>query len=220
MRKFWLSFTGLSMIVMFADSCRKDELLDLSAVSFTYSHPTGILPVAITFVATVPASNTVAWNFGDGQTGSGISPVHTYAAQGIYGVVLTTTSPDGVITTRTDSVKVFPYTQLTISQITVTIPHPAYMHYTLVNSQGNLLYDAAFANDTTTGVSMTNNPFPLLVVTDLQHSMTVEIWNYTSIISRIYLSPKTYIQNTLPFPTVFSGSESQGRTASLNVTWN
>lgn len=36
-----------------------------------------------------------AWNFGDGQSGSGISPVHSYTAAGVYIVSLTVTDPYG-----------------------------------------------------------------------------------------------------------------------------
>ena len=34
---------------------------------------------------------TYAWDFGDGSTGSGVSPQHTYAAGGTYTVTLTVT---------------------------------------------------------------------------------------------------------------------------------
>ena len=36
-----------------------------------------------------------AWDFGDGNTGSGVSPTHTYAAAGSYAVTLTVTDDDG-----------------------------------------------------------------------------------------------------------------------------
>lgn len=39
-----------------------------------------------------------AWQFGDGQTGSGVSPSHTYAASGSYTVTLTVTSSAGTST--------------------------------------------------------------------------------------------------------------------------
>jgi VCBS repeat-containing protein len=37
------------------------------------------------------------WDFGDGNTGSGINPTHTYAAAGTYTVTLTVTDNDGVV---------------------------------------------------------------------------------------------------------------------------
>ena len=41
------------------------------------------------------------WNFGDGNTGSGVSPSHTYAAAGSYIVNLTVTDDDGASDTAT-----------------------------------------------------------------------------------------------------------------------
>jgi PKD repeat protein len=38
-----------------------------------------------------------AWNFGDGQTGSGINPSHTFAVGGIYSVSLTVTDDDAAV---------------------------------------------------------------------------------------------------------------------------
>jgi PKD repeat protein len=39
---------------------------------------------------------TYAWEFGDGNTGSGVTPTHTYAAANVYNVILTVTDNDGV----------------------------------------------------------------------------------------------------------------------------
>lgn len=38
---------------------------------------------------------TYAWDFGDGSTGSGVAPSHTYADNGSYTVTLTVNDPDG-----------------------------------------------------------------------------------------------------------------------------
>jgi DNA/RNA endonuclease G (NUC1) len=42
-----------------------------------------------------------SWSFGDGATGEGASPSHTYLQDGVYDVTLTATDNDGLVTTAT-----------------------------------------------------------------------------------------------------------------------
>ena len=46
------------------------------------------------------------WDFGDGAHGTGVAPVHTYAAGGTYSVILTVTDDTGAADTDTESVSV------------------------------------------------------------------------------------------------------------------
>ena len=46
---------------------------------------------------------TYAWNFGDGTTGTGVAPPHTYAAAGNYAVMVTATNTSGLSATSTSS---------------------------------------------------------------------------------------------------------------------
>jgi PKD repeat protein len=218
MRKNRLLWIIASLLVIFLWSCQKDQLGDLNAVSYTYSHNTGVLPVTVTFVDTVPPSSTVSWDFGDGQTGSGMTVSHTYAAEGLYKVMLSATT-DGVTIKRTNTVEVYPYTQIVISQVDVTIPNPAWMHYIVRNSSGAAILDTQYASYSTVGLSLVSTPVPPLVINDFLHPFKVEIWNYSSVISALSFSPGTYLQSTLPFQTVFSGSDTQGRTVKMNVSW-
>jgi PKD repeat protein len=47
-----------------------------------------------------------AWEFGDGATGVGPQPSHTYGAPGVYNVVLTVTDYDGASSTCTTTVEI------------------------------------------------------------------------------------------------------------------
>lgn len=54
--------------------------------SFTHS---GISPVSFTYTGTMLSLDSVVWNFGDGHTGTGTTPSHTYTASGTYSVCAT-----------------------------------------------------------------------------------------------------------------------------------
>lgn len=68
----------------------------VSAVAIA-SPLTGAAPLAVSFSASGSTDSqnqplTYAWNFGDGATGTGISPSHTYAQDGVYTAVVTATN--------------------------------------------------------------------------------------------------------------------------------
>jgi PKD repeat protein/glucose/arabinose dehydrogenase len=64
----------------------------------------GSLPLEVTFSAAGSAdpdaqSLTYAWDYGDGDSASGVSPVHTYTVAGIYPALLTVTDSLGLTAT-------------------------------------------------------------------------------------------------------------------------
>lgn len=54
------------------------------------------------------AFTTYNWNFGDGNSSTGLSPTHNYAAGGTYNVTLTVTNGVGCVSTSTQTVTVLP----------------------------------------------------------------------------------------------------------------
>lgn len=62
--------------------------LPLAAINFSQQGAT------INLTATGPNTNTYFWDFGDGQTASGISTSHTYLSNGNYNLELKVTSPE------------------------------------------------------------------------------------------------------------------------------
>jgi uncharacterized repeat protein (TIGR01451 family) len=82
----------------------------LSSVSFTYAPLEPVIRSPVVFTAThlppgATAPITYAWNFGDGSTGSGATPSHTYTVSGTKRVRLTAynrCTPAGVSATPVD----------------------------------------------------------------------------------------------------------------------
>lgn len=76
--------------------------------SFTLSptNPGMSQPVYFNASASIPLTSTFYWTFGDGNTGTGMMPTHTYTTAGTYTVTLTLLSPTGqqASTTRTVTV--------------------------------------------------------------------------------------------------------------------
>ena len=75
--------------------------------SFTSDQNTVCLGVPITFTnASVGNGATYLWSFGDGSTETTTSPVHTYAAGGVYNVVLTVTDTIPCTVSTSESIDV------------------------------------------------------------------------------------------------------------------
>jgi hypothetical protein len=63
-----------------------------ASASFTTSVPNGSAPLTIAVDATGSSGDSFAWDFGDGQTATGVTASHTYAHAGSYTVTLTATA--------------------------------------------------------------------------------------------------------------------------------
>ena len=77
-------------------------------LSIAASPSSGQIPLAVSFTAT-PSGGippyTVAWNFGDSATGTGLTATHTYTAGGTFTVQATVTDSDSVTASATTTVQ-------------------------------------------------------------------------------------------------------------------
>lgn len=100
------SLVGMSLPTLQSNIANGTLCADLSG-NFVTVTITSSCPLTASFVHTLDqteydfnASNSVgatsyAWNFGDGTTGTGVSPSHTYTSSGTYNVTLTITGACG-----------------------------------------------------------------------------------------------------------------------------
>jgi len=68
-----------------------------------------------------------AWDFGDGETGGGVTVIHTYADKGVYTVVLTVTDAAGKTGSRSHTVEALnrpPVAEFTPSVYTTPVNQP------------------------------------------------------------------------------------------------
>jgi len=76
---------------------------------FTFSPSDPLVGETVTFTDASTDDGTIVsqdWDFGDGSTGTGASPTHTYDAAGDYSVVLTVEDDEGATATSTQTVTV------------------------------------------------------------------------------------------------------------------
>ncbi len=67
-----------------------------------------------------------AWNFGDGTTGTGVTPTHIYSANGTYTVTLTITDDDKRTDTANSTVVIKPFTSIETSNTTLLTVNAEY----------------------------------------------------------------------------------------------
>jgi PKD repeat protein len=82
------------------------EACDVLDVNFTYTAVSNGLTIDFTNTTNSGVATTLNWDFGDGNTGSGNNPSHTYAAEGFYDVTLTAVNACDDTTTVTQNINV------------------------------------------------------------------------------------------------------------------
>ena len=111
------------------------------AASASASPVSGDAPLAVTFGGTASGGRppySYAWTFGDGTTGSGANPTHTYTAPGVYGANLTVRDSG---------------TNVTTASVTVSVAAPLAVLATATPSSGPAPLTVRFTAATTGGTS-------------------------------------------------------------------
>jgi PKD repeat protein len=85
------------------------SVTSLPAPTSAFTYGGSFLNVTLDASTSVDGNGTIVsyqWNFGDGNTGSGVTTSHTYAVPGTYSITLTIEDNDGIQSTNTQSVTV------------------------------------------------------------------------------------------------------------------
>lgn len=122
------------VIVNSSNTCRAADTITLTSVPMpTASYTSTVTGGQADFTGTATNYNSIEWDFGDGNTGTGLTPSNTYAANGAYWVCMsaigdcdTVTTCDSVYVTTLSvgtiewgEVSVFP--NPTVDKVTVSI---------------------------------------------------------------------------------------------------
>ena len=131
----------LLLLPFFFLYCKKEEIPDITAC-FTYSVVDSpcLSDCKVDFSADCSESaNSYTWDFGDGNSGSGVSTSHTYAVPGDYQVSLTITNGENQNTnTQTVNVNAVPVTTFELFQtIGSDGGETGYDH--IIDSDGNIV---------------------------------------------------------------------------------
>lgn len=95
---------AVTLIVLFVAACTND---DFTAKDSTADFSVAINDLEVSFTANSKYAVSLTWDFGDGTTSTKVNPIHTYAEDGDYTVILTANAAIGAnsdIISRTISV--------------------------------------------------------------------------------------------------------------------
>lgn len=180
--------------------------------SFTAAPTSGIAPVQVDFDASGsndPDGTIVSydWDFGDGNTGNGVSPSHTYLAAGNYTVTLTVTDDDGDSDTETENISITaeqvntPPSLDPVSDVTQTVGTNITLNFTASDpdENDNLNFFFLLENENGNPVSNSNYTF-----TDNGDGTASFSWNTAQVASGTYDAELTVTDGEAPATTFFS----------------
>lgn len=113
--------------------------------------------VSLNNTSIIPANTNVSyfWNFGDGNSSTQVSPVHTYLTEGTFNIKLIVTTNNGCIDSITKSITVQPVPVANFSFINSCTGIPVSFSDSSFISQGTLNYEWDFGDG---GNSIIKNP--------------------------------------------------------------
>lgn len=158
MKKYFLSFRPITLLffalaIPLLNSCTEDDESEnlYPAVAAGFTHTFDNLTRTVTFTNTSEGGATYFWNFGDSQTSTEESPVHTYTADGNFTVTLTVKN---IIGTEKTYTKVIPV----VGYFPITLPinfESSSIIYSFTNFGGSV--SEKVANPHKTGINTTDN---------------------------------------------------------------
>ena len=78
---------GVQVVAQSSNACRENDTLDINITPLpTASFTSSVNNDMVDFTGTSSNADTIFWDFGDGSTGSGTTPTHTYTQNGDYTV--------------------------------------------------------------------------------------------------------------------------------------
>ncbi|MBE9511327.1 MAG: PKD domain-containing protein [Bacteroidetes bacterium] len=92
---YLISFTMVILLALVLSSCEKTPE---PTAQFSFA----VIDLEVTFTNESDDATSYSWNFGDGNTSTETSPVHTYADYGLYSISMTATGEGGDATVTKD----------------------------------------------------------------------------------------------------------------------
>jgi len=177
-------------------------LQTVAAISINPSSATGCVPFNVSFTNHSQNATQYNWHFGDGDTSTNVSPIHTYTAQGTYTVSLSAkdTLTCNVLDSIVAIITVNPPPVITVNSPTICVGRPA-----TITASGASSYTWNTGNTT---ASMTQHP-----TVNTTYTVTAAGAN-----SCTNTAVANVVVNPLPVITVNSATICTGNTATLTAT--
>lgn len=158
---------GLQTANITVDIKAESQAVNQSPIAnFNFTPTTGIAPELVSFsgLTSVDPDGSIVnyeWNFGDGGTGSGAMPIHSYTTAGIFQITLTVTDNQGARSSKTQSLLIsqnqLPVASFSSLQDPNNIFYYSFDASTSIDSDGSITEYIWDFGDSQTGNGITAN---------------------------------------------------------------